>query len=436
MQLYYFISADGRRLGPVPGEELVNCGITPDTLVWGQNMSGWAPANTVPEIVALFTSQPQPTQPQPSEEAAEMPESSSTVGNAPIQTENDIDSPSTSAPQTPESPASELSNPSSEPKPNDKKSRGVWSAIVIIIAILILLCWVLFVKNSNSNPSAEAAAADSVLCVEEDVDFVVYADTIAPVVEVKVNGVTFNMIYVSGGTFTMGATSEQGSDYFDEERPTHQVTLSDFYIGKYEVTQQLWEYVMKYSGKAADGSTMSAYASDVWLGTNPSSAYGVGNYYPAYCVSWNDIVNIFIPRLNKITGKNFRLPTEAEWEFAARGGNYSRGYKYSGSNRIDDVAWYWGNSSSKTHQVGTKSPNELGIYDMSGNVYEWCSDWYGDYSSSSQTNPTGPVYGSYRVFRGGSWGYSARHCRVSYRGRNTPGSRGIDLGFRLVCSSL
>ena len=242
------------------------------------------------------------------------------------------------------------------------------------------------------------------------------------------------LVYVEGGTFTMGATSEQGtSDPYSDEYPTHQVTLSDFYIGKYEVTQQLWEYVMKYSGTAADGSSMSAYASDVWLGTNPSSSYGVGDFYPAYYVSYNDIVNIFIPRLNKITGKTFRLPTEAEWEYAARGGNKSKGYKYSGSNTIGDVAWYSSNSSSKIHQVGTKSPNELGIYDMSGNVWEWCSDWYSSsYSSSSQTNPTGPTSGSNRVLRGGSWNSNARGCRVSYRGGSDPDTRGSGGGFRLA----
>ena len=248
------------------------------------------------------------------------------------------------------------------------------------------------------------------------------------------------MVYVEGGTFTMGATSEQGSDYDSDELPTHQVTLSDFYIGKYEVSQQLWEYVMKYSGTAADGSSMSAYASDVWLGTNPSSTYGVGDYYPAYNVSWEDIVNIFIPRLNRITGKIFRLPTEAEWEYAARGGNKSKGYKYSGSNIISDVAWYddktYNTNNFGTHQVGTKSPNELGIYDMSGNVYEWCSDWYGSYSSSSQTNPTGPTSGSYRVYRGGSWNFEAQYCRVSYRNDIIPSFRSDRSGFRLVCDGL
>ncbi len=244
------------------------------------------------------------------------------------------------------------------------------------------------------------------------------------------------MIAVEGGTFTMGATSEQGSDADSDELPTHQVTLSDFYIGKYEVTQQLWEYVMKYSGTCADGSSMSAYASDVWLGTNPSSTLGAGNYYPAYYVSYNDIVNIFIPRLNRITGRTFRLPTEAEWEYAARGGSKSQGYKYSGSNTIDNVAWYSGISSTKAHEVGTKAPNELGIYDMSGNVWEWCSDWYGSYSSSSQTNPTGPSTGSRLVYRGGSWFSDAGSCRVTFRYSYVPNTRNNNLGLRLVCSRL
>ena len=241
-----------------------------------------------------------------------------------------------------------------------------------------------------------------------------------------------DMVYVEGGTFTMGATAEQGSDYYSDELPTHQVTLSDYYIGKYEVTQQLWEYVMSYSGTCADGSSMSAYASDVWLGSDPSSSYGVGDYYPAYYVSYYDIVDIFLPRLNKITGRTYRLPTEAEWEFAARGGKQSKGYKYSGSDNIGVVAWYTGNSGGKTHQVGTKEPNELGIYDMSGNVWEWCGDWYGSYSSSAQTNPTGPSSGSSRVQRGGSWYYYARYCRVSLRDYAYPSYRFNLYGFRVV----
>ena len=228
-----------------------------------------------------------------------------------------------------------------------------------------------------------------------------------------VNGVSFEMVYVEGGSFDMGATTEQGSDAYDSEYPVHSVTLSDYYIGRCEVTQELWLAVM--------GS---------WPGTAPSNSYGVGANYPAYYISWNDCQE-FVAELNRLTGRTFRLPTEAEWEYAARGGNKSRHYKYSGSSNIDDVAWYW-NNSGKTHAVGTKSPNELGIYDMSGNVYEWCSDWYGSYSAGAQTNPQGPSSGTYRVLRGGSWNYNASYCRVSNRNYNDPDFSFNGLGLRLV----
>ncbi len=227
---------------------------------------------------------------------------------------------------------------------------------------------------------------------------------------ITVNGVSFTMVAVEGGTFKMGATSEQGNDADSDEKPVHSVTLSDYYIGETEVTQELWEAVM---------------------GSNPS--YFKGSQKPVEQVSWNDCKE-FITKLNKLTGKNFRLPAEAEWEYAARGGNKSKGYKYSGSNTIGNVAWYTDNSSSKTHDVKTKTPNELGIYDMSGNVYEWCEDWYGNYSSGSQTNPTGPSTGSYRVLRGGSWRGSAKGCRVSYRNNSNPGYRDDSSGFRLALS--
>ncbi|MBQ2188510.1 MAG: formylglycine-generating enzyme family protein, partial [Bacteroidales bacterium] len=231
-----------------------------------------------------------------------------------------------------------------------------------------------------------------------------------------VNGVSFEMIAVKGGTFTMGGTSEQGSDAESDEKPTHSVTLSDYYIGKLEVTQELWRAVM------GDEPTYNGGWTD---------EYGKGTNYPAYRVSWNDVQE-FIRKLNQKTGANFRLPTEAEWEYAARGGNKSNGYKYSGSNSIDDVAWYTSNSGSKTHPVGTKSPNELGIYDMSGNVWEWCQDWKGSYSSGSQTNPQGQSSGSPRVLRGGSWRNNAEDCRVSDRNADPPGHRILNVGFRLA----
>ena len=167
------------------------------------------------------------------------------------------------------------------------------------------------------------------------------------------------------------------------------------------------------------------------MGKNPSKFKG--DNLPVEQVSWNDCQK-FISKLNNITGKTFRLPTEAEWEYAARGGKKSRGYQYSGSNNLSDVAWYVGNSWSKTHAVGSKQANELGIYDMSGNVWEWCQDWYGKYSSSSHTNPTGANSGSDRVFRGGGWDISARFCRSSYRYFITPDDHCNFLGLRLVLS--
>lgn len=223
-----------------------------------------------------------------------------------------------------------------------------------------------------------------------------------------VGGVTFKMIAVEGGTFMMGATSEQGSDAFDNEKPVHQVTLSSYYIGETEVTQELWQAVM---------------------GSNPS--YFSGSQKPVDGVSWDDC-QTFINRLNNLTGQSFRLPTEAEWEFAARGGNKSRGYKYAGSNIIDNVAWYYENSYYQNHEVATNAANELGLYDMSGNVWEWCQDRYGSYSSSSQTNPIGPSSGSDRVTRGGCSDCEASTCRVSRRSGSSPDyGHGYD-GLRLA----
>ena len=219
-----------------------------------------------------------------------------------------------------------------------------------------------------------------------------------------VNGVSFKMIAVKGGTFQMGS-----DDGYEWEKPVHQVTLSDYYIGETEVTQELWNAVM---------------------GSNPSYFYG-NMQRPVETVSWNDC-HTFISRLNELTGETFRLPTEAQWEYAARGGYKSKGYTYSGSNAIDDVAWHWYNSDRTTHPVKTKAPNELGIYDMSGHVEEWCSDRYGSYSSAAQTDPTGPATGFYRVRRGGSWDDIAASCRVAYRISGAPTNTINYLGLRLA----
>ena len=230
---------------------------------------------------------------------------------------------------------------------------------------------------------------------------------------IVVNGVEFNMVKIEGGTFSMGATSEQGSDAYDSEKPVHSVTLSDYYIGETEVTQELWEAVM---------------------GSNPSYCKG-NNQRPVEGVSWNDCQE-FINKLNRLTGKNFRLPTEAEWEYAARGGKYSKDYvyKYSGSNNADEVAWCYDNSGDETHPVKTKKANKLGLYDMSGNVWECCNDWYNEnyYRNSPQTNPTGPSKGEFRVLRGGGCGDDDWDVHVSSRGACDPDLRYNDHGLRLA----
>jgi formylglycine-generating enzyme required for sulfatase activity len=255
-----------------------------------------------------------------------------------------------------------------------------WMAAVLVAIVAIVAIWLMVPFQKGENPKAS------------------YSNGI-----LTVNGIKYNMVWVEGGTFSMGATPEQGVDVADDEKPVHSVTLSGYYIGKTEVTQALWKAVM---------------------GTNPSLFKG--DNLPVECVSWDDC-QVFIRKLNSLTGQNFRLPTEAEWEFACRGGNNSRGYKYSGSNYIDNVAWYWDNSGikylepifgklrQKTHPVATKAPNELGIYDMTGNVCEWCNDWYGDYRSDAQTNPKGLDNGSGRVLRGGSWAIQEDECRSSSR---------------------
>ena len=218
------------------------------------------------------------------------------------------------------------------------------------------------------------------------------------------NTIGTEFILVEKGTFQMGSNNGDS-----DEKPIHTVNITkDYYIGKYEVTQKQWKAVM--------GSNLS---------------YFKGDNLPVERVSWNDVQE-FIEKLNQKEGTyKYRLPTEAEWEYAARGGNKSKGYTYSGSNNISDVAWYWDNSGIKTHIVGTKSPNELGIYDMTGNVYEWCNDWYGNYSSGSQNDPQGANSGSSRVLRGGSWSSNAYYCRVANRSCHSAGSSSNFNGFRL-----
>ena len=221
--------------------------------------------------------------------------------------------------------------------------------------------------------------------------------------ETVIQNLVNNMVFVEGGTFMMGATPEQGTDIGEDEKPTHRVMVSSFSIGKYEVTQEEWYAVM---------------------GSNPS--HFKGSKHPVEQVSWNDC-QIFIEKLNKITGIQFRLPTEAEWEYAARGGKYSRGYKYAGGNNLDLIAWYSENSGEGTQAVGQKQANELGLFDMAGNVWEWCSDSKADYASSIPKQNS-----DNRVNRGGGWRSGATLCRVSFRFDDGIDDSFKTLGFRLA----
>ena len=216
------------------------------------------------------------------------------------------------------------------------------------------------------------------------------------------------MVFVQGGTFKMGSDDGEAS-----EKPIHNVTLSSYYIGKYEVTQKQWRDIM---------------------GTDPSNFKNCDDC-PVENVSWNDVQE-FLEKLNQKIGKKYRLPTEAEWEYAARGGNKSKGYTYAGSNNIENVAWHSTNSGYKTHEIAKKQENEIGLYDMSGNVWEWCSDWYGRsyYENTLENNPTGASSGSSHVLRGGSWAGYPTLCRVARRYYDVPNDRDMDLGFRVALS--
>ena len=266
---------------------------------------------------------------------------------------------------------------------------------LVAFPLTILSCTSSAKKGESSETPADSNSKEGT-ANEEKVSF-------------TVKGVTFNMILVKGGTFDMGATDEQGTDAKADEKPVHSVTLSDYYIAETEVTQALYEAV---------------------IGSNPADS--VGAELPVVLIEWGD-ADLFASKLSEITGRKFRLPTEAEWEYAARGGNKSKGFKYAGSNNISDVAWF-NNIEGGSHTVKGKAPNELGIYDMSGNVDEYCADDYAPYSKDSQTDPKCELKdGGDVTVRGGSFVSEASDCRVSRRGS----SRGYvfgSLGFRIAMS--
>lgn len=225
-----------------------------------------------------------------------------------------------------------------------------------------------------------------------------------PAMEVLIDPDDF--VFVEGGTFTMGSDAEYATS---DESPAHQVTVGDFYISKYEVTQLQWSALMTFN-----------------------TSFSFGDQRPVQGMFFEE-AEIFIELLNAATGEKYALPTEAQWEYAARGGNQSQGYKYAGSDEIDDVAWYFDNSAyDETKPVGTKSPNELGLYDMTGNVWEWCTDWFGEYPSSPQTDPVGPSSGAGHVVRGSGWSTDLEYCHLTYRMPMNPVMRGGATGLRLV----
>jgi formylglycine-generating enzyme required for sulfatase activity len=234
-------------------------------------------------------------------------------------------------------------------------------------------------------------------------------------------GLDIKMIYVDGGTFKMGST-DQDPDAGVPEKPQHDVTVDSFYIAEFVVTQAQWKKLM--------GTTITEQRDKY---NSAARINGEGDNTPIYYVSWEEAV-AFCEKLSEISGKKYVLPTEAQWEFAARGGNKSRGTQFSGSNTVTDVAWIAGYSNNINQPVGQLQPNELGIYDMSGNVMEWCSDWFDRayYSVSPAKNPVGPDSGTNKVARGGSRNYYARHCRVAARISRNPADRFPDIGFRIV----
>lgn len=247
---------------------------------------------------------------------------------------------------------------------------------------------------------------------------VVWSTNTTPAQKSTITNLLNQMVSIDGSVFTMGATAEQGNEALSNEKVSHKVFINNFAMGKFEVTQDLWSAVM---------------------GSNPSCFKG--DNQPVENVSWSDTQN-FITKINILTGLQFALPTEAQWEYAARGGKYNDNNvnKFSGSNYINTVAWYYDSRDSQTHEVGSKEPNQLGLYDMSGNVSEWCNDWFcGEYynctvSDSPLNNPQGPSYGTTRSIRGGSWSDYSRECRVSCRRSGDPDFRYCSYGFRLVIS--
>lgn len=378
--LKFYIVVNKERKGPYSIDQLKTLGITPKTKVWYKGLSNWVNAETIPALKELF---PDNSQPNINESATPAPKEP--VESTPIQSQ--------------ENQEEEESKSSSSPINTTKKGNIINTKLLTIIfflALIIITSIIIVINLSNDDIDETETTLD--IQSEEEI-----------IPQNPIERLEYEMVTIDGGTLILGATSEQSAYAMNQEYPAHEVTLSSYKIGRYEVTQEQWEAIMGY---------------------NPS--YNIGAKKPVENVSWNECQS-FLNKLNVQTGKNYRLPTEAEWEFAARGGNQSHYYIYSGSNNADAVAWHKGNSNGTTHEVGTKQANELGLFDMSGNVFEWCNDKYGYYSYGPEYNPQGNGTSSkIRVGHGGGYNLGTKFCRVSNRTQGTTNYKSESLGFRIA----
>ena len=380
----FYIVVNREKSGPFSIDELKTMNITPKTKVWCKGMTNWDNAENVYCLKEVLVNAPSTSTPPPIIETPPVfqPEQTQPAQIPPTP-------PTQNQPIEPYPPTTPQQLPQ-----NDKNIVHIVIAAIVFIIIVATII-IVFLYKPDSSRSEEIIAVDST------------SQNIIP--DDPIKQLEYDMVTINGGTLMLGATSEQSAYAMNQEFPAHEVTLSTYQIGRYEVTQEQWEAVMGY---------------------NPS--HNIGAKMPVENVSWNECQS-FLQTLNAKTGKNYRLPTEAEWEFAARGGNQSHYYIYSGSDNPDAVAWHKGNSGGTTHDVGTKQANELGLYDMSGNVFEWCNDKYGYYSYSAEYNPQGNGTSSkVRVGHGGGYNLGTKFCRVSNRTQGTTNYKSESLGFRIA----
>lgn len=402
MKFYYYVDKDKVRQGPLPLEDMYSCDITPNTLVWCKGMPKWERANDVDEMSILFNAHSSnPDTMLGEKDEMNSPENMAGKTGIPHMCNTDV---------TPVYMQRDC------PTEESHKTNYIFYVLPLFLLIGGAVLYLILRPSSSASPSESKSLTEidveknetpGISSKERTCEENNHAPHNRDLV-FSVGGVSFCLKFVEGGTFIMGATDEHAEFAEKEEYPTHSVTLHDYYLGETEVTQELWEEIMGY---------------------NPANT--IGESLPIENISWNDCAD-FIRELNNRTGKTFRLPTEAEWEYAARGGIYSRQCVHSGSDNAEEVGWVKSNCNGSTHPVGTRNPNELGIYDMTGNVCEWCQDWMSNYTSTDQINPVGPNSGTARVGRGGGWCNSSLKNRVSTRFAGKTTYRDYNLGFRIA----